>query len=58
MNLMPLVVFVVMMALIVGLVVAKKVNIYAAYALIPMLAALALGYGVPEMVALFEDRIL
>lgn len=58
MNLMTLVVFVVMMALIVGLVVAKKVNIYAAYALLPMIAALVLGYSVSEMVELFESRIL
>lgn len=58
MNLMPLVVFLVMMALLIGLVVAKKMNIYSSYALLPIIAALVLGFGLPGTLNLFQSRIM
>lgn len=58
MNLMPLIVFLIMMALLIGLVVAKKMNLYSSYALLPILAALILGFGLSGTLELFQSRIL
>ena len=58
MDLMPLAVFLAMMVLLIGLVVAQKMNLYSAYALLPIIAALVLGFGVPGTLELFESRVM
>lgn len=58
MNIMPLAVFLAMMALLIGLVVFHRMNIYSCYALLPILAAVLLGFGAAGTLELFRSRIM